>query len=788
MANVTENILLGNFVSTTLASDINDSVLAMTVTSVTGMPTPTGTQYFYLVLQKVSATDIREIVKCTNVDAGTKVLTIVRSQEGTDPLAWTAADTRVKLNITAATLEDIADEMTSVINYVTYLDPSIADQGDAAEVGSLAWHLADIGTSTHAQLIMRPGTYTVSTNITVTENITVKILPAALFDIDTDSVTLTFDGLIDAGAEPIRTIEAVPGNRLMVVNEQPGFVEWWVVEAGGTSSLINHATLDSASRGCKHLIFSRGAYPITGPISFQASAKVLEFTNSSYLNSHVDAADMLVTFTNQEIVAPFTAAPFGGVSANYTGPIGNNPISGHWFGAVGDGTTDDTTAILDVITFAGSNSIIQFSNSMTYLTQGVAFPGGVDNVTIAGGRFKRHNDGAGAIFSINEASNECVFRDGVYEVPDSVIAADVPCLNLQGPKSRIHNNTFIGSKASTRLTGQVTLGNGSYYSQISNNFFSTPSEESADGSFIAVMDTTETLVNNNICRGEADVGILFDSISGVCSSNDLFMDTTGSTYGIESGSPGIGALSDSGGGDAISITGNVIYALEAAATGIYLGENTDFVTVTGNVVKGCKGILIDAGANDVAITGNTFDSTKTQITNNGGTRITQHGNSGISSVPYVLITEREDEGVHGGTPVADTWDNPRVLNTESVDTDNLAAVVAGQIVLQPGVWRTRFSAIAYKSKDHKVRLRNLTADPEETLALGDSNYAGSVEAVSNASAGAGQFTITVETTIEVQHWMQIATPTWGFGYAGVAPFSGEDEIYCTVELWKVGEA
>lgn len=76
-------IYANNF-STTTAADITNSGTTLVIASATGLPTLTGTQYYYLTLDNLLGTT--EIVKVT-ARTGTS-LTIVRGQEGTTGVAW----------------------------------------------------------------------------------------------------------------------------------------------------------------------------------------------------------------------------------------------------------------------------------------------------------------------------------------------------------------------------------------------------------------------------------------------------------------------------------------------------------------------------------------------------------------------------------------------------------------------------------------------------------------------------------------------------------------------------
>lgn len=76
-------VYVNNF-STTTAADITNSGTTLVITSATGLPTLSGSEYYYLTLDNLLGTV--EIVKVT-ARTGTS-LTIVRGQEGTTGVAW----------------------------------------------------------------------------------------------------------------------------------------------------------------------------------------------------------------------------------------------------------------------------------------------------------------------------------------------------------------------------------------------------------------------------------------------------------------------------------------------------------------------------------------------------------------------------------------------------------------------------------------------------------------------------------------------------------------------------
>lgn len=141
------NQLYANDAQTTLAAGITSGSLALTVAAGTGtlFPNPNVTSEFFLVTLIDNATSsIKEIVRVTQrVD---DIFTIVRGQEGTAPVAWSAGDF-VKMLVTAGTMNNMiqipqaqaqtfkfAQDTGTVNNLVIALSPAVTTRIPGLEV------------------------------------------------------------------------------------------------------------------------------------------------------------------------------------------------------------------------------------------------------------------------------------------------------------------------------------------------------------------------------------------------------------------------------------------------------------------------------------------------------------------------------------------------------------------------------------------------------------------------------------------------------------------------------
>ena len=111
-------MLFANNCNTTLNGGITAIATSMVVTSSTGFPSPTGSQYFYCTLADAATQTTIEIVKVTAV-AGT-TFTIVRGQDGTTGTIF-ASGAVVSLRLVAASLNDFPklDEVNTFTGLIT---------------------------------------------------------------------------------------------------------------------------------------------------------------------------------------------------------------------------------------------------------------------------------------------------------------------------------------------------------------------------------------------------------------------------------------------------------------------------------------------------------------------------------------------------------------------------------------------------------------------------------------------------------------------------------------------
>ena len=118
-------MLFANNCNTTLSSSLTNVATTMSVTSATGFPSPTGSQYFYCTLADAATQTTIEIVKVTAVSGTT--FTIVRGQDGTTGTIF-ASGAVVSLRLVAASLNDFPklDEANTFTGTITFSTPLLA--------------------------------------------------------------------------------------------------------------------------------------------------------------------------------------------------------------------------------------------------------------------------------------------------------------------------------------------------------------------------------------------------------------------------------------------------------------------------------------------------------------------------------------------------------------------------------------------------------------------------------------------------------------------------------------
>lgn len=224
--------------------------------------------------------------------------------------------------------------------------------------------------------------------------------------------------------------------------------------------------------------------------------------------------------------------------------------------------------------------------------------------------------------------------------------------------------------------------------------------------------------------------------------------------------------------------------------------NVEHSTLTGSDLHEAKGVAAAAN-NRVFVTNGAGSGSFQQVP---AAAIAAAGVLVFQSQYYQVRDERSS-GTEGDLLTNNSW-NTRVLQTEK--TDDLTITTSGnQISLVAGTYYiiadavTRFhgamSRGSTESISTKLRVRNIT--DSTTLVAGlngvrwhaSDDSGGSNQEIDEVfpTTLAGRFTLGGTKSIEVQNWVATNMATVTEIRGGRAISSGENEVYCDVQIWKL---
>ncbi len=144
-----------------------------------------------------------------------------------------------------------------------------------------------------------------------------------------------------------------------------------------------------------------------------------------------------------------------------------------------------------------------------------------------------------------------------------------------------------------------------------------------------------------------------------------------------------------------------------------------------------------------------------------------------------IFNETQAANTNGGGTTSGSYQK-RVLNTTVVNNIAGCSIASSVITLPAGTFIVNASAPAFRIGNHKTRLQNTTA--ATTIQIGSSEYTLQATEVSTNSFLTAYFTLSVSSTIELQHRTFDTRATNGFG---VAANFGDSEIYSQITIARV---
>ncbi|MEO8608920.1 MAG: hypothetical protein ABI690_13595 [Chloroflexota bacterium] len=217
----------------------------------------------------------------------------------------------------------------------------------------------------------------------------------------------------------------------------------------------------------------------------------------------------------------------------------------------------------------------------------------------------------------------------------------------------------------------------------------------------------------------------------------------------------------------------------ASASGRIQTDGIGYVRSAAAVTRGdllitstTAGAVVSAGT---AGAGNGVLGQALETTSGAGLVLARIRVRSVRDEDWVVVQDQKTSGTSGGTTAAGAW-TTHVLNTEVVDTGNIASVASNQVTLEPGNYTAEWMMSAGANiTGHRSRLRNITAGATLGLGIGANNAA--------MNGGLIQFTLTVQSAIELQYWANTA----GANGLGLAVSTGDVEVYAVVKFTRLAE-
>jgi hypothetical protein len=144
-----------------------------------------------------------------------------------------------------------------------------------------------------------------------------------------------------------------------------------------------------------------------------------------------------------------------------------------------------------------------------------------------------------------------------------------------------------------------------------------------------------------------------------------------------------------------------------------------------------------------------------------------------------IFNETQASGTAGGTFTSGSYIK-RTLNTTVVNNITGCSIASSVITLPAGSYQVMANCPAGSVNEHKIRIQDTTATT--TLAIGGSQYAVASDNVWNNSEVQTFFTLSVSSTIELQHRCGTTKNSNGLG---IQTSFGDDEIFSQITIVRV---
>lgn len=440
---------------------------------------------------------------------------------------------------------------------------SITDYGNAAQGGSLAWVLAQVGSAQTTVSLPGPKTYTITTNVTVPANVSLRLQRGAVF---AGAGDLTINGPLEADL----TTHFSGSGALVLASVPEVYPEWWGAVAGDAT---DDATAINAAQGTGRTVRGDdGTYVLSAAVVMDVAGQSLTgvpgktvFDASGSTNDGVRITADNVTV---EGVTVNGAVRYGIYSINAASP------------RIKDCTVTDS----------GNIGIFWEMASASAAIEGPEISGcTVDRTslgsTITEGGIKVHGDTG------NYQALRARIHDNKVFMPSDAADDAANCIESFGDSdwAVISDNITVGGSMG------ISLAQADHNSVTGNTIYN-PNDWGIE---IAGSDHTAAIGNTIDGNGNCDDGIIVSAIGSVYSNDTAITGgtITGCTNAVQVNSTN----------DGVTITGAAM-SITAANYAVNLTGVQDFA-VTGNTISGggtgLKGVMLDRSY-DGTVVGNTI--------------------------------------------------------------------------------------------------------------------------------------------------------------------------------------
>ncbi|MFA6282365.1 MAG: right-handed parallel beta-helix repeat-containing protein [Candidatus Omnitrophota bacterium] len=525
--------------------------------------------------------------------------------------------------------------------------------------------ISAIGTTTKTTILLRPGTWTITadSDYSTYKNITWDIMPGAVLSVAAGQ-TLTLYSPEHITSYSHAPIFAGSGN---VIFTTGGLVhpDWWTENVTpGTTDMYSAIVAADSSMGSNYgtLSFTTGSYKSSLDITFDSKIN-LKFNNFSNI---APATSKTITINSPEnIEAGIKQQIFAGAGSVSFATQGI--VYPHWFGAKGDGTSDDSGAfniMADSLSSGGTikipygtyllNQQVSFAQSTNMVGEGkqsilklgttitlpmLSFPANLSSIT---------NLGIDGNVSGNTVINNALVElNGDQITISNIYMYDIRAIGITvgGDHTKILNNEIYGSNSASIDNIGVWHDNNVYDLLISGNTFKNHGINATFGKGYDVRIVNNYFANNHlqsVPTGGGQLCIARGAESVVIANNTVEAGGGVSTYGIEVE------------GTNIVVLGNVIRL--QGMHGIVLQYGSNFV-IANNYIENTQsqdGIYVAADITRFSITGNYCTDTQTPSTQTYGINVATGASDYYVIIGNTLLFNKTDGLNDGGTGIQKT--------------------------------------------------------------------------------------------------------------------------------------